>query len=101
MNVKERAATLWWNRSYHWDSKDCTFIDARTRNVKFGLVHMLVALCLCIGVHRTVAQNLGSHILPGCSKKCFSCNKKEDCCPGLNCVGVHSRKGKAEVKRMK
>ncbi len=62
----------------------------RTRNMKFGLVHMLVALCLCTGVLRTGAKNLRPRVLDPvdfCMGENEHCNKKKDCCEGFNCVG--------------
>ncbi len=76
--------------SYHRHNKDCTFIDVRTRNMKFVLVYMLVALCLCTGVLRTGAKNLRPRVLDPvdfCMGENEHCNKKKDCCEGFNCVG--------------
>ncbi len=61
--------------------------------MKFGLVHMLVALCLCTGVLHTGAENLRSRVLPRCQRVDDVCNKKEDCCEDLNCIGPFTEGG--------
>ncbi len=57
--------------------------------MKFVQVHKLVALCLCLGVARTVARNLRSRWLPSsCIEEGLSCGigGPQNCCDGLNCV---------------
>ncbi len=62
--------------------------------MKFVQVHKLVALCLCLGVLCTRAQNLRPRLLaPDCFVEGDTCTKKRDCCEGLNCVGPRTDDG--------